>query len=124
PGIANTYLGEGAYAFVGSSSTSYGAEVGSAGSGLICQTFAYYLREGASTGRALLEARHDFIQAQPVLSPIDLKTLAQFNLFGDPSIHCVAVSGGISTAPPPSAAPAPVGDMAEAVVKLAATRTL
>ena len=41
---------------------------------------------GASTGRAALESRQRFIEKASPLSPMNRKTLAQFNLFGDPSI--------------------------------------
>jgi hypothetical protein len=54
--------------------------------------------DGASLGRALLEARQKYIQAAPTpLGPIDLKTLGQFVLLGDPSVQPVA---------PPPAQPA------------------
>ena len=53
---------------------------------------------GASLGRALLTARQRYVAAQPAMTPVDLKTLAQFSLLGDPSIHLVT--------PPPGA---PVG---------------
>jgi hypothetical protein len=45
---------------------------------------------GAPLGRALLEARQQFVLDTPLLHPSDLKTLAQFSLLGDPSIHPVA----------------------------------
>jgi hypothetical protein len=45
--------------------------------------------EGASLGRAALMARQRFIQETSELDPVDLKTLAQFNLLGDPSVHPV-----------------------------------
>ncbi len=93
-GIANTYLREGAYAFFASSCVSYGAEVDSGGSSLIARAFAHHVTEGASTGRAALQARQDFVAAATLLSPVDLKTLAQFNLLGDPSIHPATPGGG------------------------------
>lgn len=46
---------------------------------------------GASLGRAVLEARHQFAGQYSHLAPTDLKTLAQFYLFGDPSIHAAAI---------------------------------
>jgi len=45
---------------------------------------------GASLGRAALEARQRFAALYTHLDPTDLKTLAQFYLLGDPSIHPVA----------------------------------
>jgi hypothetical protein len=46
---------------------------------------------GASLGRAVLEARQQYAASMTDLDPVDLKTLAQFNLLGDPSIHPVRV---------------------------------
>ena len=45
--------------------------------------------DGASLGRAALVARQRFVQQTAELDPVDLKTLGQFNLLGDPSIHPV-----------------------------------
>lgn len=91
PGICNTYLGSGAYGFFGSTTIAYGPANGNGSADLICQFFLRSVFKGASTGRAALEARQRFIEASPELDPVDLKTLAQFNLYGDPSIVPVAV---------------------------------
>jgi hypothetical protein len=56
---------------------------------LICQYFLKDVLDGASLGRSTLQARQRFIQNESPLDPVDLKTLAQFNLMGDPSIHPV-----------------------------------
>jgi hypothetical protein len=88
-GICNRYLGEGAYAFFGSSTIAYGPSEGNGSADLICQFFVQRVLAGASTGRATLEARLQFAQHATHLDPTDLKTLAQFNLMGDPSIHVV-----------------------------------
>jgi hypothetical protein len=56
---------------------------------LICQFFLRHILAGASTGEAALRARLDFIQLLSVADPTDLKTIAQFNLMGDPSLHPV-----------------------------------
>jgi hypothetical protein len=88
-GICNTYLASGAYGFLGSSTIAYGPAEGNGAADLLCQ---YFLREvlmGASLGRAALTARQEFARQGPVLDPIDQKTLAQFSLLGDPSIHPV-----------------------------------
>jgi hypothetical protein len=45
--------------------------------------------DGASLGRAALIARQRFVQQTAELDPVDLKTLGQFNLLGDPSVHPV-----------------------------------
>jgi hypothetical protein len=91
PGMCNTYLAGKAYGYLGSSTIAYGPEDGNGAADLICQYFLRSVLNGASLGRALLEARQEFAQATPDLDPYDIKTLAQFSLFGDPSIHPVAV---------------------------------
>jgi len=89
PGIWDAYLTNKAYGFFGSSCLAYGPAIGVAGASQICRSFFFYIVEGASLGRAVLQARQDLIAAAPILDPIDLKTLAQFHLLGDPSIHPV-----------------------------------
>jgi hypothetical protein len=74
--IANTYLAKGAAGVVASTTIAYGPEDDNANADLICQFFIEQLLRGASLGRAMLEAR-----------PYDEKTLAQFVLLGDPSLH-------------------------------------
>lgn len=90
PGICNTYLGNRAYGYFGSTTIAYGPPEGNGSADLICQYFLHSVFKGASTGRAALEARQRFIESSPELDPVDLKTLAQFNLYGDPSIVPVA----------------------------------
>lgn len=92
-GICNTYLGNKAYGFFGSTTIAYGPADGNGTADLICQFFLRSVFKGASLGRAALEARQRFIESSPELDPVDLKTLAQFNLYGDPSITPVAVPG-------------------------------
>jgi hypothetical protein len=53
------------------------------------QFFMKAVFEGASLGRAALTARQKYVQQASELDPVDLKTLAQFNLLGDPSVHPV-----------------------------------
>jgi Peptidase family C25 len=85
--ICNQYLKNGALAFMGSSTIAYGPVDGQGLADLITQYFIRYVHDGASTGRAMLEARQKFItESGPSLDPYELKTLAQFNLMGDPSI--------------------------------------
>ena len=89
-GICNTYLAEGAYGFFGSSTIAYGPPEGNGQADLICQYFLERVLPGASLGRAALEARQRFVRAGTRCSiRSDLKTLAQFSLLGDPSIHPV-----------------------------------
>jgi hypothetical protein len=88
-GICNTYLAKGAHGYFGSSTIAYGPASGNGQADLICQFFLKHVLTGASTGEATLRARLDFIQLLSVAEPTDLKTLAQFNLMGDPSLHPV-----------------------------------
>ncbi len=85
--ICNQYLKNGAMAFMGSSTISYGPVDGQGLADLITQYFIRNVHDGASTGRAMLEARQKFIaESGPSLDPYELKTLAQFSLMGDPSV--------------------------------------
>lgn len=89
--IANTYLQQHALAFVGSSTIAYGPAEGNGLADLLTQYFLINVFKGASTGRALLEARQRFLDEMgPTLDPHELKTAAQFYLLGDPSVVVVA----------------------------------
>jgi hypothetical protein len=92
--ICNTYFANGAVAFLGSSTIAYGPASGNEQADLITQSFlSNIIWSGASSGRALLEARQKYILNHgPDLSPTDLKTIAQFNLLGDPSVHPVEMA--------------------------------
>lgn len=89
-GIANTYLLQGAIAYCGSTNIAYGgaAAADRCCADVLCADFFVSIRGGATTGRALLEARLKYVQsiAGP-LDPGDLKTLAQFVLLSDPSMR-------------------------------------
>jgi len=89
-GICSTYLAEKAYGFFGSTTIAYGPANTNGAADLICQYFLKSVLGGASLGRAALEARQKFASSSSQLDPVDLKTLAQFNLLGDPSICPVA----------------------------------
>jgi hypothetical protein len=104
-GISNTYLESGAYAFFGSSTIAYGPSEGNGNADLICQYFIKHVLAGASVGRAALEARQDFVRNVTFVDPADLKTIAQFNLLGDPSVVPVTVAGKGGPARSPKAAP-------------------
>ena len=96
-GICSTYLGDGAYGFFGSTTIAYGPSEGNGQADLICQFFLDSVLNGASLGRAALEARQRFVALYTHLDPTDLKTLAQFYLLGDPSIQPVgAVAHALS----------------------------
>ncbi|MFB6454605.1 C25 family cysteine peptidase [Chitinophaga sp. Hz27] len=90
PGMANSYLANHAIAFLGSSNIAYGPATGQGLADLLTQFFMINVLNGASTGRALLEARQKFLHEMgPTLDPYELKTAAQFNLMGDPSMQPV-----------------------------------
>lgn len=54
-----------------------------------CQYFIDEVLNGASLGEATLKARHTFAETYSHVDPADLKTMAQFHLLGDSSIHAV-----------------------------------
>ncbi len=100
-GICNAYLRQGAYAFFGSSTIAYGPASGNGQADLICQYFLREVRAGASTGEAALKARQAFVRQLAIADPADLKTLAQFSLLGDPSLHPVAATVHADAIAPP-----------------------
>lgn len=87
--ICQSYLKQGAYGYLGSTTIAYGPANGNGSADLICQYFLRNILEGASIGRAGLLARQEYVQQAAQMDPIDLKTLSQFNVLGDPSIHPV-----------------------------------
>ena len=85
--ISNTYLQNGAVAFVGSTTAAYGPSHGQGGADYITQYFLIAIQKGASSGRAFLEAQQRFVEKGDVkMDPTDLKTIIQFLLLGDPSL--------------------------------------
>ena len=90
--ICQRYLVQGAYGYFGSSTIAYGPEEGNGAADLITQYFLVAVLNGASLGRAALSARQGFVQQTAELDPADLKTLGQFNLLGDPSIHPATIT--------------------------------
>lgn len=88
--VAQSYLLHHALAFTGSSTIAYGPRKGQGLADLLTQYFLINTLKGASTGRALLEARQRFLDEMgPSLDPYELKTIAQFYLLGDPSLVIV-----------------------------------
>ncbi|MCW1410822.1 MULTISPECIES: C25 family cysteine peptidase [Rhizobium] len=85
-GICNVYLANKAYGFFASTTIAYGPAEGNGQADLICQFFLQNILRGSSNGRAALEARQTFVRKSSPMDPTDLKTLAQFNLYGDPSL--------------------------------------
>ncbi len=93
-GIPLEYLRQGAYGFFGSTTVAYGPNpeeprVKNDYADLVCRIFLQKVLEGASLGRAALEARLGYFKLDEWHDPLKLKTLAQFYLLGDPSIHPV-----------------------------------
>lgn len=84
--ICQHYLLQGAAGYFGSSTIAYGPAAGNGAADLITQYFLAAVLGGASLGRAALVARQRFVQQTSELDPVDLKTLAQFSLLGDPSL--------------------------------------
>lgn len=98
-GICHAYLAAGAYGFLGSTTIAYGPfDPPNASADLICRHFLEAVLRGASLGSALLEARQRFIREAGPLDPVDLKTVAQFHLLGDASIHAVKAARSSGTA--------------------------
>ncbi len=102
--IPTVYLRQGAFGFAGSTTTAWVGVAEMMCADWIVTGFLKSVLGGASLGRALLEAKQDFvnwIQKQgrsPDLA--EEKTLLQFVLLGDPSIHPVAPSlTGAGSAP-------------------------
>ena len=94
--ICQSYLRQGAYGYLGSTTIAYGPADDNGAADLICQHFLLNIFEGASIGRAALMARQQFVADTGQMDPFDLKTLAQFCLLGDPSVHPVATSSPAS----------------------------
>lgn len=88
-GMANVYMRQGAYGYFGSTTIAYGPASGNANADLICQYFLKEVLRGGSVGSAALSARQRFAEASSAISPTDLKTMAQFIVLGDASVHCV-----------------------------------
>lgn len=84
--ICQQYLALGAYGYFGSTTIAYGPAEGNGAADLITQYFLLEIQHGASIGEAALLARQQFVRQTNELDPVDLKTLAQFNLLGDPSV--------------------------------------
>jgi hypothetical protein len=88
-GMPLAYLRSGAYGFFGSTTIAYGPSVGNDWADVICRLFQASILKGASIGRAGLEARQEYIAQSSPLDPIDLKTIGQYLVLGDPSVQPV-----------------------------------
>lgn len=101
--ICLRYLDEGAIGFMGSTNVAYGPADANGQADLITQYFLANVRNGLSLGRALLEARQEFVRTQSLASPTNLKTFAQFLLLGDPSLQaCDHAAAPVDVAIAPS----------------------
>lgn len=87
--MANTYLADGASAYLGSTTIAYGPANANANADLVCQFFLQEVLKGASVGLSLLRARQRYVQSNTNMGVTDLKTLAQFLVLGDASTYCV-----------------------------------
>ncbi len=99
-GMCNTYLAYKAYTYFGSSTIAYGPDTTNDQADLMCQYFLQEILGGASAGRACLQTRLQYVnQKSGVLTPTDLKTLAEFNLMADPSLTPVAAQPHVTVIP-------------------------
>ena len=97
--ICQSYLAHGAYGYFGSTTIAYGPLQGNGAADLITQYFLLEVQAGQSIGLAALKAQQRYVQQVNELDPIDLKTLAQFYLLGDPSVQPVKVDSPTRTPP-------------------------
>jgi hypothetical protein len=96
-GICYTYLANKSYGFFGSTTIAYGPAEGNDAADLICQYFLRSVFRGASVGRAALEARQEFVHRASMSDPDNVKTIAQFNLYADPSLTPIEAPTGKAT---------------------------
>lgn len=94
--ICQSYLQQGAYGYFGSTTIAYGPADSNGAADLICQYFLLNVLDGASIGRAALMARQEFVSQVGQMDAIDLKTLSQFYLLGDPSVHPITKTSATS----------------------------
>lgn len=97
--ICQIYLAHKAYGYFGSTTIAYGPAEGNAAADLITQYFLLEVQAGHSIGLAALKAQQRYVQQVSELDPMDLKTLAQFYLLGDPSVQPVKISSATRVAP-------------------------
>lgn len=106
--LASTYLRQGAVGFAGSTKIAWvGVESMACADWIVCSYLKGALH-GASLGRALLEAKQDYVkwlatQGWPTDQP-DEKTLIEYVLLGDPSLHPVVAPAAPAIKPVAAAA--------------------
>jgi hypothetical protein len=93
PPIPSVYLKQGAHGFFGSTTVAWVGDKSMLCADWVVTAFLRGTMRGASLGRAALEAKQDYVQWIQKegfdLETTDEKTLLQFLLLGDPSIHPV-----------------------------------
>jgi len=98
--LASTYLRKGAYGFVGSTMIAWVGVPQMMCADWIVAGYLKGLLGGASQGRALLESKQDYVRwiTQQGHAPdiADEKTLIEYVLLGDPSIHPVSAAPAIA----------------------------
>ena len=95
--ICQTYMAQKAYGYFGSTTIAYGPAEGNGAADLITQYFLLEVQAGHSIGLAALKAQQRYVEQADELDPIDLKTLAQFYLLGDPSVQPVKIASATRT---------------------------
>ena len=90
--IGNTYLECGSTAYFGSTTIAYGPAATNEYADVICRLFLEEIMKGRSSGDAALTARLRYAKVSKPIDTVDLKTLSQFILLGDPSIHPVRIA--------------------------------
>ena len=84
-------LQNGCMAFVGSSRVAYGWDNGQIGcADIIAQHFTYHVAKGETVGNAFLKALTELTNRE--MSEIEIKTLAEFSLYGDPSVKLITAN--------------------------------
>ena len=78
---------------VASSRVAYGGATPPGGNAdTLCGMFVAYLLSGYSSGEAFVLAKAAFFNEDGMLSPHQAATIAEFNLYGDPSLHAIGVA--------------------------------
>ena len=81
-------LQNGCMAFVGSTRVAYGWDNGQIGcADIIAQQFTYHVAKGETVGESFLKALSELSNRE--MSEIEIKTLAEFALYGDPSVKLI-----------------------------------
>jgi hypothetical protein len=110
PPIPSVYLRQGAFGFYGATTTAFVGDSEMMCADRVVAEFLKAVLDGASVGLAMLQSKQAFaqwVQQQGLaLDSMDDKTLLQYVLLGDPSIHPVkaAAPRAVAAGPAPSLA--------------------